>query len=451
MDLKLMSPETEERVLRAIKESIRLANSGMSPDDAIAKTASENKFCPEIVKRMVEAFNSSKTLFLFKQADFDRTSEFELADARNVIAKMYPLDAELRKDAKYQGIPRGYGLPESEDFTKQRPEMTKAASSAPKTRLPDIEFIVKRAYDQHLSDLRGIDVAKTAAALARERFREKMVKISRYWIDKPATERRSFEEVEQDVVSIWGEKGKKAMDILWELGKGRMQGERRSQGEPKYQRIADLRQEPIPEIRMALDLAVRCAKESQVVEKMTEEATKFWDACKERFRALRKDGADFFSQMGEKAVGALSSGYSEDRLPEERTPLWPVGGTRRILPPPPRAEEPMSEIPAQELLSVLEPEHEVARRNIEAASMLASMLANDPVISQSDERTVLSAYNKVAKLAPRASREPVIVQFLLRKMLQQGDTLDLYDIHTLIQVENRLKQRDQLTPETLLT
>ena len=51
----------ENRVIGAVERAIELTNQGQSPNDAIAKVAAEQQLGPELIGRMAEAFNKSKS------------------------------------------------------------------------------------------------------------------------------------------------------------------------------------------------------------------------------------------------------------------------------------------------------------------------------------------------------------------------------------------------------
>ena len=88
--MERISKQDETRIVDALKTAIERANGGLSPSTAIGKVASENGFSPEIAKRMVEGFNTSKTLHHLKTAEAGKAEAFQLADFGEVLNHMYP-------------------------------------------------------------------------------------------------------------------------------------------------------------------------------------------------------------------------------------------------------------------------------------------------------------------------------------------------------------------------
>ena len=67
------------------------------------------------------------------------------------------------------------------------------------------------------------------------------------------------------------------------------------------------------------------------------------------------------------------------------------------------------------------------------------MLTHDPVLSGYHRDEVLGAFNEVSQLAPRASQQPLLMNALLRKRLQQG-ALDPFDVGSIVSTEKGLME-----------
>ena len=88
--MQMLSPKEENDLVSAIEQSIGLTHSGLSPNEAIIKVASSKKYGPEKISRMVEAFNKSKSVHVFKSASQeDRAQPFDIADTQEILRSMY--------------------------------------------------------------------------------------------------------------------------------------------------------------------------------------------------------------------------------------------------------------------------------------------------------------------------------------------------------------------------
>ena len=97
--LKLMSNRDQIKIAKAVLEAVDIADEGVTPSEAIAKVASANNFNADVIQRMVEAFNTSKTLAVYeKAAGAARAGSFTQADAKTVLELAYP-QAESKKKA----------------------------------------------------------------------------------------------------------------------------------------------------------------------------------------------------------------------------------------------------------------------------------------------------------------------------------------------------------------
>jgi hypothetical protein len=89
-DVQIISGVKEKQLLSSMESAIKKANSGMDPNEAIAKTANEQGLSPEFACRMVEAFNTSKTIKHLKDNEGEKRADtFGIADKEKVLKLMY--------------------------------------------------------------------------------------------------------------------------------------------------------------------------------------------------------------------------------------------------------------------------------------------------------------------------------------------------------------------------
>ena len=109
-------------------------------------------------------------------------------------------------------------------------------------------------------------------------------------------------------------------------------------------------------------------------------------------------------------------------------------GVEKILAPKPQAD-----IERETVAELFDPGHEAEMNRIRTTAMLSEFMSTDPIISTYDQDEVTSVYNHISQLAPRASLQPALMRGLMRKMLQQQDTLEAFDVDQLAGIEAKLK------------
>lgn len=101
--------------------------------------------------------------------------------------------------------------------------------------------------------------------------------------------------------------------------------------------------------------------------------------------------------------------------------------------------KPQEDIERETVQELFDPSHEAEMQRIRTQAMLSEFMSTDPIISTYDQDEVTSAYNHISQLAPRASLQPALMRGLMRKMLQQQDTMEAFDIDQLVKIEKGLK------------
>ena len=104
-----------------------------------------------------------------------------------------------------------------------------------------------------------------------------------------------------------------------------------------------------------------------------------------------------------------------------------------------KAPKPQEAIERETVQELFDPGHDAELQRIKTQAMLSEFMSVDPIISTYDQDEVTNAYNHISQLAPRASLQPALMRGLLRKMLQQQDTLEAFDVDQLVGIEQKLK------------
>lgn len=433
--MQKMDETTERRILQALERAVDSVNLGSNPNDAICKEASAENFGPPIVQRMVEAFNTSKTISWIKQANVQKRAEaFELADAGKILERMYPSAPVAPAEATKQASAfadhdelRNYNikcafakLPKAEYKayqTENRDFSRWAAKSARLTReLGEYKVEFLRAKEAML------DNVKTAAAYFRTLGHEK------------------FAEVETRVLSEYGKEGKACMDLVHEMSG---LNEKRASEAPKQKYLFDRSRRPYAQVAGAIVQAKNAAhwsvKAAKVERDIEDHANGFYAFVPAQTTILGEVLADGkpFPVSGQQS-NCLSDILTKDALDLTSAGLGLMGAVGLGSEP----DSKQYEAAAMEQLN--DPVHEAELSSARVRTMLNDFLSNDEVLSTYPEENVLGAYNQLANLAPTASQQPAIMRSLLRRMVQQGGVIEPFESGQLATIENTLRQRNKI-------
>jgi len=101
----------KDRLMGALHSAVGHFNAGSDPNTAVVKAAQENDFNADQATRLVETFNTARTIYHYKSAA-DRTAGFELADPAAVIPLMFKVEAQA-KTASVNHDYSSYDIPEA--------------------------------------------------------------------------------------------------------------------------------------------------------------------------------------------------------------------------------------------------------------------------------------------------------------------------------------------------
>lgn len=149
----------KDRLMDTLHGAVKHFNETGDPNQAVVKAARDADFNPEQTTRLVEAFNTARTLFHYKSAS-DRTSSFALADAGAVLTDLFERQEPAAKAAEFRGYAE-YDARERSYFDQDREE--KAAEAVP-AEPPSMDVLSQQA----MRTLRGLrQTAKIAEDEAR--------------------------------------------------------------------------------------------------------------------------------------------------------------------------------------------------------------------------------------------------------------------------------------------
>lgn len=411
-NLEKLSSVDEQRLIGSVREAIAQANQGADPSAAIAKVASDRNYNPEFVGRMVEMFNTSKTLAHLKNTKeaSARAGDFGLACTDKVMASMFP----ARLNQSTQDLPIGLG------------EMGKSAGYCGVTQEKVASFEKSAGYVEDgaakfkkaealLRDMkRDVSTMKTAQAALGMKRDELLVKAATYF---RTVGHAPFEDVDACMQSMYGAAGTLAMDVVYGACNGPALREKRASAVDRP-RLADRSAEPYASICGFVDISREMAKSAAEIETMQAELKEAAEAFKARIKQ-----ADMLDALG---GGLLTTAVTENPI---------TGGSEAA------GQKALSKA----LESATDPMHENIIRGIETEGMLQKLISTDPVLAKYDPADVVDAFNEISRFSPMAASQPMIARSYLRKLLESspnphGRTMEPFDAGQLVDIESKMRK-----------
>jgi hypothetical protein len=437
--MEKMDKMAEGRIVRAIEEAIELTNKGIHPNEAIQKQAEHHKFGPNVVQRMVEAYNTSRTLAHLKHASgHARADDFTIADAATVLGKMYPKEVVTSSKLASAGTHRSYARAEQVNYLRKNagtspPPLTKE-KVGPIARSPELEAH-SRFGDYHAS-MRKVADARTTYRQKHYELWSHVKKASDYF---KLLYREPFAEVEKRAVSEYGQAGKSVMDLVYELSNRK---EKRAELKGIRQMTYDVDAEPYNHIADAVKTASEIFDAASLVlgfEKDRDVMAKAAGVVEEK-----KISDDLQSCVLDSTLGGINRPFEKNALlptPDISGAMLLAGGMGALGLKEPDA----ASISNKATLDAADPYHEADMTAIRSRAMLNDMLSNDPIISSYDPDEVRQAYNAMSQLSPRLSSQPGVVRAMLRRLLQQEGVIEPHEASQLTETEKNLSQMERFT------
>lgn len=448
----------EDRLLDGLVRVGRLVADGQSPSAAIAKVASEARLPIGHARLMVNAYNTGRTNRQRGDHDnpFDKSAEFELADAARVVELMFPpvvksaaaLDRETGVSEEYAAEPawptRGPLAPLDYDDVEDVPlprdpgRFYKEAEGATRLLSRERDRLFAEADDAY---------DKVAAAFGG---------LAEYFKTLDA---QDFDDVRENALAFYGEPAAVLLDKAAECVSAHTASKPVRLVRPRKPRKPDAapvmtvkragvlppmdrRQSPYSDIERCL-AAVRVYNEAVATAAAFEKEAV--DAELRLHWALAGGAAPLAAQVdlsilrrarGEKrafapGAGMLGAGVGFALGNEAGNSIM-----KKLLPP---SDD---KLKRDAFTDVVDPSHEARLRAIRAQATLHAIL-NSPYFEGEDPAHVTDLYNQVAKLSPRIGDQPIVLEAAMRRLMSQGQA-DPHDLDQLLGIETKLKQRDQM-------
>lgn len=424
--MEKMSKELEQQILSALEKTADLIVAGSHPNDAILKVAEENRFSPQIVQRMVEAVNTSRTLAHFKMAQGSvRADTFPVADSAAILEKMYPPTVQTEgQKAAAVWVPPELQRRESTNF------MRKSALSVPMPARPSIPTYSGDIEDRQRKAFARREGLRKAADSARSAYRQEFYKL----LDMVKTaadyfrrlEHEPFARVEAKLISEYGPLSQKIASMIYEAGNLAKRNEKRAEVDKPVQMVFDRAREPYKTLAAAMDQAELMYKKAEMAIEAEDILSEF-----EKTAGLSPPKEQLV--LEEVLSGEPVRPFAKRSFDLEDTLL--SGGTTAL-----GLKDPEGRGAKIEAISeVMNPQHEAQMQSVKVQAMLNDFLSNDPIISSYPSNDVIGAFNQLSQLSPTVAQQPAVMRGMLRKVLQQEGVMEPFEAHQMTQIEKTLK------------
>lgn len=445
-----LSKQAEQRLTEALEKVASLVSEGEHPNDAIVKIASDLGIPAGHVNLMVNAFNTGRTETQRKigQDIFEKAAEFDLADAEDVLKRMFPQEVKTAAEiADETVIAEEYSLPPlwHRDITKKAslnqilpPLQTRSGKIVDNIApLPvDPSVAMKKAHCRSKDLSREIENRRGEVSNLQDGLLESITKLAEYF-RQPGCE--PFLSVKSNMSRLFGKKAETLFSIL-ESRNGKLSKQASSNRE--YFSLVNFQQEPYSLVKDCVDKA----------EKYLEKKAAF-DSFEKQSKAQMEETLLPFAQVQdpERTYGVLESVEKRSFFGEIQKGISDIPLNKAYSSAENAIAGDMAKMDIfdkekaerKALKKLQDPSHVAKLRNMETSSMLTDLMANDEIISSYNPEEVIHHYNEISQIAPRASSQEGVIRAVLRKRLAGGQSaIDPYEVGELLDMENKIKERD---------
>lgn len=502
--MRTLSKAAEETLLAAIEKAAEYVNSGLAPNDAIIKSASEANIPAGHINLMVHAYNTGRTNKQREQGEntLEKAADFALADVSVVTDALFPKQVKTSQAiARDEAVSTEYAVSPKGMLARRQLAQQKMAASAHQwpastyVRPPrDDREEARRQYSQKVAEQRDYEELRRQAQAAYYKAASAMDTLHEYF-RRPGN--MSFQDavaetelrvgdagvaVLKKVAAVYPHLEKQAATNLAHFGPcepvnlvlavisaveeynaAEKQAAAKKKPEPAKKAAAAIttgsilyrpEDEPLT-LKEANVTTIRTddGRLQQVVYNRDVHGPAERGGLPPSLTPFGKPFDDPANARQEKPKekevgrgGAFLRGLTGSELEAKRPLSYAAGSLARsaLTPGDPK------EMSGKALMQLTDPEHEMNLRNIRAQSVLNDMILNDPVVSGHDPAEVSLAFNELSELAPSLVDSPAAMQALLRKRLEAGFLAD-FDVKQLMEMENLKGQNAWTTAQTKRT
>ena len=189
--MRSLSKEAEQKLISAIERAATLVNEGVTPNDAIVKSAAAANVPAGHINLMVHAYNTGRTTKQREQGDdaTEKSADFQLADADSVLESLYPKQVKTSSELLSESIvSTEYAVSPAGFLARRNASLEKTAAAQyqlpAKTFVPpprDEKFAAERAYSQKVSEKRAAEETRRISTMAYQKAADAMDTLHDYF------------------------------------------------------------------------------------------------------------------------------------------------------------------------------------------------------------------------------------------------------------------------------
>jgi len=424
-----LNKEAETKITDSLSEVSELVNSGTSPNEAIAKTASAYGIPVGHIELMVRAFNVGRSEAQRRSGNeaHEKLAEFDLADVKSVMDIMYPSVVKsasvLSKDSS---VSDAYYRP----FNKVEPvklapltPLIKLASSLPVYRAENDTLGSTRTLSSLIEKIGSAsDKLRMDSAATKDKVTYGIAKLANYFRTYGS---KPFLVVKDNSERLFGKQASALLNIVLSSNRHLI---KQAGTVDDLMAPADVHDEPYKSIKSCIELAQLHLNKQ---------------ASSEYLKDLSKQAlqAGFNNSIPEDNTGSVLDGMDKKAAGVSRPGMFDLVSKplRESLGAIREHNDSSSGNDAKDWRFIADQRmQELALKNIRSSAAFADLLANDERISSSHPEDVAFHFNEISKVMPESTTNTAVMRPLLRKRLESGTgQVDAADIQQMIEMENR--------------
>lgn len=455
MAMSRLSKQAEQRLTEALEKVAVLVSEGEHPNDAIVKVASEGGIPAGHVNLMVTAFNTGRTETQRKigQDIFEKSAEFDLADAEDILNRMYPKEvksaAEVRRSSvvseEYSSPPTWHrSAVKKATHNQELPPLTTRSGTVVSSVEPlasDPVLAMKKAHCLALDTKRELENRRAEVSNLQDSLIDSITKLGEYF-RQPGCE--PYLGVKGNLVRLF-DKQASALFKMLESRNPRLV-KKAGDGTEIYS-LVNFQKEPYALFRKCMGQAETLVEKQAGFNDFEKQASASVEGSLLPFAesqdrtvpagvlaSVEKKAANLFGLTSPFSASSVMQGFDSTA----------AGLNKSIGAEMAEAQLGTKQKALGKVMGELnDPKHIGKLRNLQASSLLTNLMANDDVISGYDPEEVMGHYNELSEIAPRSALHEGIMRAMLRRRLAGGNSaIDPYEIGEMLKFENQLKERD---------
>jgi hypothetical protein len=421
MAAQRLSKEAETKITDSLGEVAELVNSGLSPNEAISKTASANGVPVGHLELMVRAYNTGRSEAQRQSGEdpMEKLAEFDLADLKTVIGLVYPdsikTAASMIKNSTVSDV---YKSKPSAAAPVLKPLGKLASDKGRYIPLPKDQLGNTRVMSSLIEKMgRDLEKIRMDSANNKDKMMEGISKLASYFRTFGSA---PFNVVRNNSSKLFGKKAEALLDILSSSNKAL---KKQAGTVAEANAAVELKAEPYKTIQTCMDLAASHINKDASIKYIRKSID---SSIAHAFpNSLPRDGAGSVLEGIDK-IAAVSPVPSKSGLTFEMLKSMMPKKEESV-------ESPIKDLDFRNDQLV----QDMAIKNIGASAAISNLMANDDVIGSHHPEDVAHHFNEISSISPDSSSNEAIMRPLLRKRLEGGNAaIDPSDVIQMLELDN---------------